>query len=204
MKKLKDLNINKSPGPDSIKSRIFVKLVDSIASSLSIIFQNSHNTGTVISSWKEANITPIFKKGDKKDPEYYRLVSLTSILCKVMESILKDYLLDFLRENNVLLNKQYGFPPGRSTILQLLNVLDKWAEAIDNGHYNDVVYWDFVEAFDEVSHKRLVKILKYYSLPVKVIGCIKSFLTNRKQRVLVNFIASGCHDVISGVPQDPF
>ena len=125
MKKLKDLNINKSPGPDSIKSRIFVKLVDSIAPSLSIIFQNSHNTGTVPSSWKEANITPIFKKGDKKDPEYYRLVNLTSILCKVMESILKDYLLDFLRENNVLSNKQYGFPPGRSTILQLLNVLDR-------------------------------------------------------------------------------
>ena len=125
MKKLKDLNINKSPGPDKIKSRIFVKLVDSIAPSLSIIFQNSYNTGTVPSSWKEANITPIFKKGDKKDPEYYRLVSLTSILCKVMESILKDYLLDFLRENNVLSNKQYGFPPGRSTILQLLNVLDR-------------------------------------------------------------------------------
>ena len=125
LKKLKDLNINKSPGPDSIKSRIFVKLVDSIAPSLSIIFQNSHNTGTVPSSWKEANITPIFKKGDKKDPKNYCPVSLTSILCKVMESILKDYILDFLCKNNILSNKQYGFLPGRSTILQLLNVLDK-------------------------------------------------------------------------------
>ena len=48
-----------------------------------------------------------------------------------------------------------------------------------------------MKAFDKVSHKGLVKILKYYSLPVKVIGCIKSFLTNRKQRVLVNVITSG-------------
>ena len=105
LKKLKDLNINKSPGPDSIKSRIFVKLVDSIAPSLSIIFQNSHNTGTVPSSWKEANITPIFKKDDKKDPANYCPVRLTSILCKVMESIPKDHLLDFVRENNILSNK---------------------------------------------------------------------------------------------------
>ena len=58
-----------------------------------------------------------------------------------------------------------------------------------------------MKAFDKVSHKRLIKILKYYSLPLKVIDWIKSFLTNRKQRVLVNGIASGWHDVISGVPQ---
>ena len=78
---------------------------------------------------------------------------MTSILCKVMESILKDYILDFLCKNNILSNKQYGFLPGRSTILQLLNVLDKWTEAIDNSHYIDVVYCDFMEAFDQVLHK---------------------------------------------------
>ena len=75
LKKLKDLNINKSPGPDSINSRILAELADSIAPFLSIAFQNSCNTGTVPSSWKEANITPIFKKHDKKDPENYRPVS---------------------------------------------------------------------------------------------------------------------------------
>ena len=80
MKKLKDLNINKSPGPDSIYSRILVELVDTIGPFLSIKFQNSYNTGTVPSSWKEANITPIFKKGDKKDLENCCLVSFTSIV----------------------------------------------------------------------------------------------------------------------------
>ena len=58
-----------------------------------------------------------------------------------------------------------------------------------------------MKAFDKVSHKRLVKILKYYSLPVKVIDWIKCFLTNKKQRALVNGIASVWHDVISGVLQ---
>ena len=66
--KLKDLNINKSPRPGSINSRILVELADSIAPSLSIIFQNSYNTETVTSSWKEVDITPTFKKSDKKRP----------------------------------------------------------------------------------------------------------------------------------------
>ena len=116
-----------------------------------------------------------------------------------MESIHKDYLLDFLHENNILSNKQFGFLPSRSTILQLLNVLDKWTEAINNGHYINAVYCDFMKAFDKVSHKELLKILKY-SVPVKVIDWIRSFLTNRKQRVLVNGTASGWH-VTGGVPQ---
>ena len=113
LKKPKDLNINKSPGPDSINSRILVELADTITPSLLIIFQNSYNTGTVPFSWKKANITPIFKRGDKKDPENYHPISLTSILYKVMESIVKDYV-----RTTFCQKKQYGFLPGRSTILQ--------------------------------------------------------------------------------------
>ena len=60
-----------------------------------------------------------------------------------------------------------------------------------------------MKVFDKVSHKRLIKILKYYSLPLKVIDWIKNFLTNMKQRVLVNGIASGWHGVVNGVPQGP-
>ena len=83
-------------------------------------------------------------------------------------------------------------------------MLHKWTEVIDNGHCIDVVYCDFTKAFDKASHKRLIKILKYYSLPLKVIDWIKSINKNRKQRVLVSGIASGWHDVISGVAQGSF
>ena len=127
---------------------------------------------------------------------------MTNILCNAMESILKDYVLDFLCEKNILSNKLYDSLPGRSTIIQfLINVFHKWTEAINNGHSIDVAYWNFMEAFDKVSRKLSVKILQYYSLPVKVTDWIKRFLTYRKQKVLVNGIASEWHDVISGVPQ---
>ena len=197
LEKLQNLSINKFPGPDDINSRILVELAKSVAPSLSVLFQNSYDTGIVPSDWKRAKITP---KMIKKDPESYCPVSLTSILCKIMESIIKDHLLKYLKDNNILSNKQYGFLPGRSTVLQLLNALDQRTEATDNGFYVDVIYCDFMKAFDKVPHKRLLKVLKYYCIPSKIVDWIESFLTNRKQRVIVNGTPSSWH-VISGVLQ---
>ena len=203
LKKLQNLSINKSPDPDDINSRILVELAKSVAPSLSVLFQNSYDTGIVPSYWKRSNITPIYKKDDKKDRENYRPVSLTSILCKIMESIIKDHLLKYLNDNNILSNKKYGFLPGRSTVLQLLNVPDQWTEAIDTGFYVDVICCDFMKAFDKVPHKRLLKVSKCYCIPSKIVDLIESFLTNRKQRVIVNGTPtpSSWYNVISGVPQ---
>ena len=195
LEKLQNLSINKSPSPDDINSRIFVELAKSVAPSLWALFQNSYDTGIIPSDWKRANKTLIYKKDDKKDPENYCLVSLTSILCKIMESIIKGHLLKYLKDNNFLSNKQHGFLPGRSTVLLLLNVLDQWTEAIDNGFYVDVIYCDFMKAFEKVPHKCLLKLLKYFCITSKIVDWIESFLTNRKQRVIVNGTPSSWHDM---------
>ena len=86
-----------------------------------------------------------------------------------MESIIKNHLLKYVKDNNILSNKQYRFLPGRFTVLQLLNVLDQWIEALDDGFYVYVIYCDFMKAFDKVSHKRLLKVLKYYCIPSKIV-----------------------------------
>ena len=175
LEKLWNLSINKSPSPDDINSRIFVELAKSVAPSLWVLFQNSYDTGIVPSDWKRANKTLIYKKDDTKDPENYCPVSLTSILCKIMESIIKGHLLKYLKDNNFLLNKQHGFLPGRSTVLLLLNVLDQWTEAIDNGFYVDVIYCDFMKAFDKVPHKRLLKFWNIIVFQVKLLTGLKVF-----------------------------
>ena len=143
--------------------------------------------GKLPSDWKICSISAIFKKkGSKKCTENYRPVSLSSIACKILESIVKDAVLDYLKANNLLSNKQFGFLPGRSTVLQLLNVVHRWIQILDKGGIIDVIYCDFMKAFDTVPHNRLVDLLTHYGFKDEVLSWIKDFISDRKQHVSVN------------------
>lgn len=102
-----------------------------------------------------------------------------------------------MKRHNLISNKQYGFITGRSTMLQLIQVLDKWTEAIDEGEAVDVVYCDFMKAFDKVSHKRLLSKVEGYRIEGNILRWIKSFLTSRRQCVMVNGEASEWREVTS-------
>ena len=155
--KLTKLKISKSTGPDYMHPRVLKELGNVISLPLSLIFQTSFTTGTVPEDWKTANITAIHKKGDKRVADNYRPISLTSVVCKVMESIISDALVNHMKVNGLFTSKQFGFLKGRSTTLQLLNVLDEWTKLLDTGSSIDVVYTDFQKAFDSVPHRRLSK-----------------------------------------------
>ncbi len=103
--------------------------------------------------------------------------------------------------NCSLLNRQYGFISGRSISLQLLEVLDKWSEALDNGESIDVIYMDFQKAFDVVPHRRLISKIKSYNFTNQLAAWIESFLSGRSQQVIVNKSKSKWMDVTSGIPQ---
>ena len=138
------------------------------------------------SQWKEANVTPIFKKGDKRNPGNYRPVSLTSIPCKIMEKIIRDKIFLQLEENNLLSPCQHGFVSKRSCITNLLGVLDHWTSILDEGTPVNAIYLDFSKAFDSVPHMRLLKKLKAYVVASNVKDWISHFLIGRKQRVQIN------------------
>ena len=110
-------------------------------------------------------------------------------------------LVTHMRKNNLLSEKQFGFISGRSTVLQLIQVLEKWTETLDQGGCVDVVYCDFMKAFDKVPHQRLIQTLRHYGVTDPLLGWIGQFLNKRKQRVLVNGSSSTWQSVISGIPQ---
>ena len=103
MKKwLSDSNPLKASRPDLLQTRILKLVASEIAHVLSVIFQQSYDTGTVPTDWTHANITAVFKKGDKTKPSDYRPVSLTCILCKTMEHILFSQIMKHLDQKNIL------------------------------------------------------------------------------------------------------
>lgn len=107
----------------------------------------------------------------------------------------------FMTESNLFSSKQFGFIPGRSTALQLLKVIEEWTRIIDEGGQVDSVYFDFMKAFDKVSHRHLLIKLKAYNLNPLVLSWISSFLSHRKQRVSVAGSVSEWTSVTSGIPQ---
>jgi hypothetical protein len=121
--------------------------------------QTSFENHILPSAWKIASVTPIFKKGDKFCAENYRPISLTSVVCKVMETIIIEDLSKYVVERNILPSQQHGFIRGRSVLTNLLSCVNSWTKSIDEGVPVDVVYLDFAKAFDRVSHeKRLYKL----------------------------------------------
>ena len=100
--------------------------------------------------WKIAHVTPVHKKGSKHSKESYRPIGLTSIVCRVMERILKNKIVDHLERNDLLSNEQYGFRSKRSCVLQLLETLEGWTSCVDRGKSLDVIYFDFAKGFDSI------------------------------------------------------
>ena len=123
-KKLKNLDASKSPGPDDIHPRELKDTAPAIVPALALLFNESLKTHSMPDDWKSGVITAIFKKGDKSDPGNYRPVSLTCIICKILESIIFDFIIKHLRKNKLLSKSQYGFISKRSASLQLLTVLE--------------------------------------------------------------------------------
>jgi len=168
---------------------------------LSIIFKKSLNTAKMPRDWKLANVTPLYKKGSKSDPANYRPVSLTSVVCKVMEGLIREKMVKHLDETAAFSKLQHGFMQGRSCLTNLLETFESWTEALDKGYGLDVLYLDFKKAFDTVPHKRLLIKLKEQGITGALLKWIEDFLTARKSRVGVRGSFSLWLDVLSGVPQ---
>ena len=152
-KLLHKLNPSKASGPDLIPARILKELAVEIAPFLTTIFQESFNTGTVPRDWRIANVTAIFKKGEKYKASNYRPVSLTSLCCKVQEHIITSNVLNHLDEHQVLTDCQHGFRARRSCETQLLTLAHELVSGLDKKHQYDLIILDSTRTRAHHSHK---------------------------------------------------
>ena len=200
-KLLKELKIGKAPGPDGIPPSILVQAADILSKPLTLLFRKSLAEATVPTEWKIAYVSPIFKKGSRTSVNNYRPVSLTSIVCKTMEKLIRENMMTHLVSNNIISRHQHGFVPGRSCVTQILEALDVWTNILDEGGGVDVIYMDFQKAFDSVPHRRLLLKMKATGIHSNVLGWVQSFLSDRKQKVVINGTFSDEANVTSGIPQ---
>ena len=173
MVKLKE---NRECGPDLIHPKILIELQAEFVLPLVDIFNQSLQDGRLPLVWKQANVCPIFKKGDRADSANYRPVSLTLCICKILESMIRDAIYDNLHVNNVLCNGQFGFRSGRSCNLKLLETPKEWSCMFDKGEGCNILYLDYSKAFDTVPHERLLEKLEAVGITGKILNWIGNFL----------------------------
>ena len=196
---LKNLNPNKSKGPDNINGLLLKNFAQSISYPLTILFNISFRTGSLPTEWKMVNIDPVYKKGDKNCIENYRPIPLTCIVSKIFEKCIRDELLSHCKD--LIYDTQHGFMPNKSCVTQLVPFSHDISLGLNVGELIDV-YFDFAKAFDSINHDIILHKLKYqFGIDGHMFKFIKEYLRGRKQRVFVNRKFSSILDVKSGVPQ---
>lgn len=171
---------------DGIGLRALRELAEELAKPLSIIYQQSWLTGEVPDDWRFANMTPIYRKGQKEDPGNYRPVSLTLVLGEIMECFILSALAKQVQDNQGIRPSQHGFMKGTSCLTNLISSYDQVTCLVDEGKAVDVVYLDFSKAFDAVSHSILLEKLAAHGLDGCTLCWVKNWLDGRAQRVVVN------------------
>ena len=200
-KLLKNINTKKACGPDMISNSVLKECAKEIAPVLSHIFQLSIDTGELPKDWRNANVSPIFNKGDRHTAANYRPVSLTCVCCKLLEHIVCRQILNHLEQHNILTSLQHGFRSGHSCETQLITTTNDIMKTFDRKEQTDLVILDFSKAFDTVPHRKLLHKLNHYGIDGKVNNWIKAFLMDRQQQVMVEGEFSDSCSVDSGVPQ---
>jgi hypothetical protein len=200
-KLLADLDPHKATGPDNIPTKFLKDNAEGLAPALTLLFSATVTQGEVPSDWRHANVTPIFKKGDRSNPANYRPISLTCVCSKMIEHILHSQIMTHLDKHRILADQQHGFRKKRSTESQLILTLHDLSKSLDEGEQIDAILLDFSKAFDKVPHERLASKLGYYGIRGTLLQWIRSFLANRTQQVLVEGKSSDTAPVTSGVPQ---
>ena len=201
LKLLKDLNPHRAPGPGQLKPIVLQRLRDVIAPVLQVIYQKSLDTGRVPNDWNTAYVYPLFKKRDTSLASNYKLISLTSILCKVLEHIVKTNVVSHMDNHNLLYDLQHGFRSKRSCETQLVTLVEDLMSNSLADSQTDLVLLDFSKAFDKVSHQKLLLKLHPYRIRGPSLKWIQAFLSGQTQTVVLINEKCGTVPVTSAVPQ---
>jgi len=200
-KLIRQLRPHKSMGIDQVHPFVLKACAVAMTTPITKILRQSLKEGTVPQAWREANVTPIFKKGSRVDAANYRPVSLTSVPCKIMERVVRETIIRHLERYKLITPAQHGFVQRKACVTNLLECADFVTDAVARNRWVDVIYLDYAKAFDTVPHKRLLFKLEAYGIGGPLLCWIRAFLSERKQRVALGEVCSEWTNVTSGVPQ---
>ena len=201
---LNTINLCKTKNSEDCNN-LSMKVVKSIAKTILQPFCHicnlSFSVGSVPDNMKTAKVIPLFKSGNKSLFTNYRPVALLPQFSKILEKLFCKRLNKFIEKCNLIAENQYGFRSSRSTSSALLELVEEITSSMDNGKHTVGVFIDLSKAFDTINHSLLLKKLENFGIRGVVLNWLRSYLTDRKQYVMLNTFSSELMPVVCGVPQ---
>ena len=201
VKLLKGLSNCKAAGLDKISGKILKVAANTIAPSLTHIFNHGLISNCFPYEWKMARLVPIHKKGPRNLTENYRPISILPAISKIMERIMYDQIYQYLSDNSLLYEHQFGFRKFHSTASALLDSTNSWYVNMDRKKFNLVVLLDLKKAFDTIDHGILLSKLDLYGITGSALSMIRSYLSDRNQKCQLDDLMSTERRVTCGIPQ---
>ena len=195
------LDPSKATGMDGISPYILQRSAFLLVEPLTLIINNSIQSGIFPSSWKIAKLFPVYKNGDASDINNYRPISILTSVSKLIERHVHDHLYAFLSRFNLITDSQSGFRPIHSCQTCVTKIVNNWQSFINQGDIVGCISLDLRRAFDLLNHDILLKKLQLYGLDDRAVKWFKSYLTCRKHIVCIDTYLSNEEDIHYGIPQ---
>ena len=197
IKTMKNNNFHKA----EIPVKLLKQAVNIVSPVLSSLFNHCITTGIFPDILKIANITPVFKNGDRKSMKNYRPISILNPISKILEKLMYNRIYSFFSSNSLFTRTQFGFIKNKGIEDAALNLAYEFNETFRNKLYTIAVFIDFTKAFDMVHHTLLLRKCYRYGIRGIAYNLLSSYLTNRKQCVICDGQRSSFQSVEIGVPQ---
>lgn len=197
--KLQGLDVSKGAGADDIPPIFILSCASRLCKPLYFIYNKSLQSGIFPEKWKIAKVVPVYKSGISEEVQNYRPISILSTFSKIFESLVSPHIQNYFRP--FLSKHQHGFIKARSTTTNLVTYYEMLIEGMEGQGQVDVIYTDFSNAFDSISHSILLEKLRAYGFSHSLLLWIKSYLNNRSFDVVSGGYESDTFNILSSVPQ---
>ena len=198
---INNLKNKKSYGIDGISNVLLKSIANEILKPLTLIINQSLETGIFPDAFKTSKVTPLYKKGDKTDLNNYRPISILPTISKVFEQVIHVQLYDYFCKNNLLCEQQYGFRSKHSTELATIKLVDFLVKSMDENKIPGAIYLDLSKAFDTLNFNILINKLKFYGITGTPLKLLENYLRNRHQFVAFKNTNSDLQEIRTGIPQ---
>ena len=198
---INNLENKTSYGCDGISNKLLKLIKNEISKPITLIVNLCLTTGIFPTAFKIAKVKPIYKKGNKSDLNNYRPISLLPTISKIFERVIHTQLYNYLSENKLLCEQQYGFRSQHSTELAAIKLVDYLTHNMDTNKIQTSIYLDLSKAFDTLSFDILLTKFKHYGITGVPLKLLTSYIKDRYQYVIYNGKTSNLLEIRTGIPQ---